>query len=57
MRKADLLFVVSIMVMSCIMFYGIMTKNIYVFAFGELGAILDIIAYARYNKRINNEGL
>ncbi len=49
MRKADLLFVTSIMVMSCVMFYGIMTKNIYVFAIGELGCILDIIAFARYN--------
>lgn len=51
MRKVDLLFVASIMAMSCIMFYGIMTKNIYVFAFGELGAILDIMAYARYNRQ------
>lgn len=51
MKKADLLFVSSIMVMSCVMFYGIMTKNIVWFAIGELGCILDIMAFARYNRR------
>ena len=49
MRRADLLFLTSITIMSCAMFYGIMTKNIYVFAIGEFGCILDIMAYARYN--------
>lgn len=51
MRKADLVFVASIMVMSCVMFYGIITKNIVLFAIGELGCILDIMAYAKYNYR------
>jgi hypothetical protein len=50
MRKADLLFMVSITVMSCIMMYAIWTKNIYLFAIGELGCIADIIAYWRYNR-------
>jgi hypothetical protein len=51
MRKADLLFVVSIVLMSVGMMYAMWTKNLALFAIFEAGALLDIIAYARYNRR------
>jgi len=50
MRKADLLFMVSIIVMSCIMVHALWIGNIYLFAIGELGCLADIIAYWRYNR-------
>jgi hypothetical protein len=49
MRKTDLLFVVSIVLMSVGMMYAMWTKNLALFAIFEAGALLDIIAYARHN--------
>jgi hypothetical protein len=51
MRKADLVFVVSIVLMSVGMMYAIEVKNLVLFAVFEAGALLDIIAYTRYNRR------
>jgi len=51
MRKADLLFVVSITLMSCVMMYAMWTKNIYLFAIAEAGMLLDMVAFWRYNRR------
>jgi hypothetical protein len=51
MRKADLMFVASITMMSCLMMYAMHTKSITLFAIAEVGCLLDIIAYWRYNKR------
>jgi len=51
MTKAELLFVVSIMLMSVGMMYALWTKSPVLFAVFELGALLDIVAFARYNRR------
>ena len=50
MRKADLVFVVSIVLMSVGMMYAMEIKNLALFAIFEVGALLDIIAYAKYNR-------
>ncbi len=51
MRKADLLFIVSVTMMSCVMMYAMWTKNIYLFAIAEVGILLDLFAFWRYNRR------
>lgn len=51
MTKAELLFVVSIMLMSVGMMYALWTKSPVLFGVFELGALLDIVAFARYNRR------
>lgn len=51
MKKADLLFVVSITAMSCVMMYAMWNKNLTLFAIAEVGCLLDIIAFARYNRK------
>lgn len=51
MRKADLLFVVNIIVMSCVLVYALWTKNLVLFAIAEAGCLIDIIAFARYNRK------
>jgi hypothetical protein len=51
MRKADLLFVMSITLMSCVMMYAMETKSITLFAIAEAGMLLDMVAFWRYNRR------
>lgn len=50
MKKAELIFIVSITAMSCAMIYAMYTKNIYLLIAGQVGFVLDIIAFWRYNR-------
>ena len=50
MRKADLLFLTSITVMSCMFIYAMQVRNLALFGISEAGAVISIVAYAIYNK-------
>lgn len=50
MRKADLLFLTSITVMSCVLICAMQVGSLALFEISEAGALISIAAYAIYNK-------